>query len=115
MRQVYDFKDGRDILAAAGELRKIMGTEGWNVLRQLAEDYLEPTLSDIRSKAAAGEDFAIVVARAEGRSQGVRSLLASAENLQKQAEAVVAQVRAAEAVQDKRTPPGLGVPGRGAL
>lgn len=114
MRQVYDFKDRRDLLAAAGELRKIMGTEGWNVLRQLAEEYLEPTLSDLRAKAA-GEDFALVVARAEGRSQGVRALLSSAENLQKQAEAVVAAVRAADMVQDKRTPPGLGVPGRGAL
>lgn len=113
-RQVYDFKDPRDLMAAAGELRKIMGTEGWNVLRQLAEDYLEPTLSDLRAKAAQ-EDFSLVVARAEGRSQGVRALLASAENLLKHASAAVTAVRAAEAVQDRRVPPGLGVPGRGVL
>lgn len=113
-RQVYDFKDQRDLVAAAGELRKIMGTEGWNVLRQLAEEYLEPTLSDLRAKAEK-EDFALVVARAEGRSQGVRALLASAENLLKHAQAAVQAVRAAEAVQDRRVPPGLGIPGRGVL
>jgi hypothetical protein len=79
---VYDWRDENDVLQAAQELRKIMKTEGWNVLQQRAEV--------LRQEAAAQAlDKNEEIAEIRGRIEGVFKLLEDAETLIRQGAKVV--------------------------
>jgi len=91
LRQVYDFTDQADVLAAARELMKIRTTEAWNVLRQRAEI--------LRAEAAAQAlDKDVNRDELRGRIEGVFKLLEDADALILQGQRVVevSQKKAAE-------------------
>lgn len=109
-RQVYDFDDAGDCITAADELAKILKTEGFNVLRQLAARYVDIRISALRDNTPEG------LALLRGRAEGVQSLMHDVQQVLQRAEKHLQGRRAEEAKEAARgAPPGLALPGRSGL
>ncbi len=74
MRNVYDFEDDGDLIAAAVALAAIKKSEGWNVLRQRAEVLRQEAAAQVLEEGANA-------AAIRGRIEGVFKLLEDAEVL----------------------------------
>lgn len=124
MRTVYDWTEDADNIAAAEQLGRLVGTEGWNVLRQLAERHFDVKISQVE-KGTPEE-----LAKLKGRAEGVQALFLDVQRVLKQGAAALAKrgeqpvERHAKPVEGleqpaeerpRRTTPVVAMPGAGRI
>ena len=92
MRSVYDLSDDTDRLTAGMHLLILRDAPGWEALQQVAAHLAH---EDLRSRPTTLEELAEL----RGRSEGMRKLLAFAENLAVEARDKSRVESAAEAIE----------------